>query len=69
MAIYNVRSGTFHDLVKNHKADQRRESLMSKGVTKADIEFRQYRASVINRALSAIGIPIFVWLVLETFFK
>jgi hypothetical protein len=42
---------------------------MGKGLTRADMEIRHYRVSAINRALSAIGIPIFVWLVLETFFK
>jgi hypothetical protein len=69
MALNTVRTDLFNDLIRNHKADQKRESLMGKGVKKADIEIRNYRISVMNRALGAVAIPIFVWLVLETFFK
>jgi hypothetical protein len=43
--------------------------LLSKTMKRRNRLLRNHRITVLNRALCAIAIPIFIWLVLETFFK
>jgi hypothetical protein len=69
MALKHQVRNTFDILVKNQMMDEKKESRLESGVTKEQQTYRSYRSSLINRTFFAIGLPVFVWLVLETFFK
>jgi hypothetical protein len=60
---------TFHLLVKSQIDEQKNKLLVRKAVKRRNQLLRNHRISVLNRALCTIAIPIFIWLVLETFFK
>jgi hypothetical protein len=59
----------FDHLIKNQISEQKMKSAMSRGMERKDLLLRNYKVTVLNRALFTIAFPIFVWLVLETFFK
>ena len=69
MALHNLSHNTFEFLVKNQAEDQKRKSRMRIGKQYDNPSYIRYRSVLMNRIISAIAIPIFVWLVLETFFK
>jgi len=63
------RFGAFDYLVKNQMMEQKIKILMDSGRAQKKMTSRIYRISVLNTGLTAIGIPILVWLIMETFFK
>jgi hypothetical protein len=60
---------SFDHLVKNQIDEQKNKLLVSKTMKRRNRLLRNHRISVMNRALCTIAIPIFIWLLLETFFK
>jgi hypothetical protein len=69
MAFNKLHFNTFDCLIKNQIDEHRRQSLLRRGMADRDLLVKSYRKSVINHALTAIGIPILLWLIMETFFK
>jgi hypothetical protein len=59
----------FDHLVKEQIDDQKIKLKMSRDKESRDLLLKNHRISVLNRALVSIAVPIFIWLVLETFFK
>jgi hypothetical protein len=68
-AIHSDQFGALDYLVKNQMMEQKIETLMDSGRTQKKMTSRIYQISVLNTALTAIGIPVLLWLILETFFK
>jgi hypothetical protein len=59
----------FDHLVKNQISEQKIKLSLSGGMERKDLLTRNYKVSILHRALFTIAFPIFIWLVLETFFK
>jgi DNA-binding NtrC family response regulator len=68
-AFNELHFSTFDHLIKNQIDEQRKQTILCKRIAERALLEKKYRISVMNRALTAIGIPIFLWLILETFFK
>jgi hypothetical protein len=68
-AIHSPEFGVFDYLVKNQMMEQKIKTLTDNGRAQKKMTSRIYKISVLNTALTTIGIPILVWLILETFFK
>jgi hypothetical protein len=55
----------FDLLIKNQISEQKIQSSMERRI----LLLRGYKVSILHRALFTIAFPIFIWLLLETFFK
>jgi hypothetical protein len=60
---------TFDLLVKDQLDHQKNKLTLGKIRESRSLLSRNHRISVLNRTLITIAVPIFIWLVLETFFK
>jgi hypothetical protein len=69
MAFNKHHFNKFDCLIKSQIDEQRKQALLRKGLADRELLVKSYRISVFNHALAAIGIPILLWLILETFFR
>jgi DNA-binding NtrC family response regulator len=69
VAASALKYGAFEYLIKNQVNEQHLKLLLERGMALKTMFQKNYKRTVLNRVLSTIGIPVLVWILLETFFK